>query len=130
MTDCYKPRDECGLSSAIKDAATAKMPLVVRGAGSKSAMGRPLGGYAMPLTTERMRGVSLYEPTELVIGALPGTPVSEIDRMLAKHNQMLPFEPMDHRVLFGRAQSRQSEVLSPGMFRVRVVSRSELVATA
>ena len=36
MTDCYKPRDECGLSSAIKDAATAKMPLVVRGAGSKS----------------------------------------------------------------------------------------------
>ena len=46
MTDCYKPRDECGLSSAIKDAATAKMPLVVRGAGSKSAMGRPLGGYA------------------------------------------------------------------------------------
>jgi len=41
MTDCYKPRDECGLSSAIKDAATAKMPLVVRGAGSKSAMGRP-----------------------------------------------------------------------------------------
>ena len=101
MTDCYKPRDECGLSSAIKDAATAKMPLVVRGAGSKSAMGRPLGGYAMPLTTERMRGVSLYEPTELVIGALPGTPVSEIDRMLAKHNQMLPFEPMDHRVLFG-----------------------------
>ena len=43
MTDCYKPRDECGLSSAIKDAATAKMPLVVRGAGSKSAMGRPLG---------------------------------------------------------------------------------------
>ncbi|HPR06182.1 MAG TPA: FAD-binding protein, partial [Denitromonas sp.] len=101
MTDCYKPRDECGLSSAIKDAATAKMPLVVRGAGSKSAMGRPLGGYAMSLTTERMRGVSLYEPTELVIGALPGTPVSEIDRMLAKHNQMLPFEPMDHRVLFG-----------------------------
>ena len=69
------------------------MPLVVRGAGSKSAMGRPLGGYAMSLTTERMRGVSLYEPTELVIGALPGTPVSEIDRMLAKHNQMLPFEP-------------------------------------
>ena len=34
MTDCYKPRDECGLSSAIKDAATAKMPLVVRGAES------------------------------------------------------------------------------------------------
>ena len=121
MTDCYKPRDECGLSSAIKDAATAKMPLVVRGAGSKSAMGRPLGGYAMPLTTERMRGVSLYEPTELVIGALPGTPVSEIDRMLAKHNQMLPFEPMDHRVLFGTsAEQSKAEAAGDDILRLCV----------
>lgn len=100
MTDCLKPRDEYGLSDAIRTAVAAKMPLVVRGAGSKSAMGRP-SGYAMPVTTERMRGVAFYEPTELVIGALPGTPVSEIDRMLAMHNQMLPFEPMDHRALFG-----------------------------
>ena len=104
MTDCYKPRDECGLSSAIKDAATAKMPLVVRRQ-LQVGDGPTAGGYAMPLTTERMRGVSLYEPTELVIGALPGTPVSEIDRMLAKHNQMLPFEPMDHRVCSGRARA-------------------------
>lgn len=100
MTECFKPRDEEGLSHSIGMAAAAKMPLVVRGAGSKSGMGRP-HSHAMPLTTQRMRGISVYEPTELVIGALPGTPLSEICQTLAEHNQMLPFEPMDHRLLFG-----------------------------
>ncbi len=100
MSGDLKPRDEKNLSESIRMAAAAKMPLIVSGAGSKSGIGRP-NGYAMSVTTQRMQGVSLYEPTELVIGALPGTPLSEINQTLATQNQMLPFEPMDYRPILG-----------------------------
>ncbi|MBV5269574.1 MAG: FAD-binding protein [Afipia sp.] len=105
MSGDLKPRDEKNLSESIRMAAAEKMPLIVSGAGSKSGIGRP-HGYAMSVTTQRMQGISLYEPTELVIGALPGTPLSEINQTLATQNQMLPFEPMDYRpILGGRHES-------------------------
>ena len=47
------------------------------------------------------RGVTLYEPAELVIAAKSGTPVSELVRVLAERGQELPFEPMDYRPLLG-----------------------------
>ncbi len=100
MSGDLKPHDEKSLSESIKMAGAWNAPLVVRGAGSKSQIGRP-NGYATSVTTQRMRGVSIYEPTELVIGALPGTALSEINETLASRNQMLPFEPMDYRALLG-----------------------------
>lgn len=39
------------------------------------------------------RGVIGYEPTELVITARAGTPLVEIETVLAKESQMLAFEP-------------------------------------
>ncbi len=38
-------------------------------------------------------GVINHEPTELVITACSGTPLSEVESVLAQHNQMLAFEP-------------------------------------
>jgi glycolate oxidase FAD binding subunit len=48
-----------------------------------------------------VNGVVDYEPTELVVTVRGGTPLSELEARLAEQNQMLPFEPMDHRALFG-----------------------------
>ncbi len=42
-----------------------------------------------------MRGISLYEPSELVMSARAGTPVSQLEVELASRGQMLPFEPID-----------------------------------
>jgi glycolate oxidase FAD binding subunit len=39
------------------------------------------------------RGIVHYEPSELIITARAGTPLTEIEAALAAHNQMLPFEP-------------------------------------
>lgn len=43
----------------------------------------------------------MYEPEELVLSAGPGTPMREIETLLAAHNQALAFEPPDFGVLFG-----------------------------
>jgi FAD/FMN-containing dehydrogenase len=49
----------------------------------------------------RAGGVELYEPGALTIVVKAGTPLAEIEALLAKENQRLPFEPMDHRALLG-----------------------------
>jgi glycolate oxidase FAD binding subunit len=39
------------------------------------------------------RGIVSYEPSELVVTARAGTPLAEIEAVLAEHGQLLPFEP-------------------------------------
>ena len=45
----------------------------------------------------RMTGVTLYEPAELVVSAKSGTPLEEVETILAGSRQRLAFEPMDHQ---------------------------------
>jgi len=75
----------------IRAAAADKRPLRMRGGGSKDFYGNELHGEL--LDTRGHAGVVAYEPTELVISARCGTPLSEIQEILDKKNQMLPFEP-------------------------------------
>jgi glycolate oxidase FAD binding subunit len=49
----------------------------------------------------RLSGITNYDPSELVMAARAGTPLAEIEAALAENNQMLTFEPMDHRALLG-----------------------------
>jgi glycolate oxidase FAD binding subunit len=53
------------------------------------------------LETSGLGGVRLYEPGALTIVAGAGTPLVEIEALLVKEGQYLPFEPMDHRALMG-----------------------------
>ncbi|RJG07135.1 glycolate oxidase subunit GlcE [Noviherbaspirillum cavernae] len=68
-----------------------KTPLRIRGGGSKDWYGQSLQGEV--LDTRGYRGIVDYESTELVITARCGTPLAEIERVLAAENQMLAFEP-------------------------------------
>lgn len=47
------------------------------------------------LSTAGLKGVTLYEPTEMIMSARAGTPVYEIESILAARGQMLAFEPID-----------------------------------
>ena len=72
-------------------AASGAQPLQIRGGGSKHWYGqRPTGEL---LDTGGYSGIVEYEPTELVITARCGTPLSEIDAVLAANHQVLAFEP-------------------------------------
>ncbi|TFW10381.1 FAD-binding protein, partial [Oxalobacteraceae bacterium OM1] len=75
----------------IAEAAVSKTPLRIRGGGTKDWYGQRLEGDI--LDTRSYAGIVDYEPTELVITARAGTPLSEVEAVLAEHDQMLAFEP-------------------------------------
>jgi glycolate oxidase FAD binding subunit len=87
------PTSEAELAAALADAAA---PLRVQGGGTRGMAGQ--GGV---LSTADLRGITLYEPGALTLVAAAGTPVAEIEAVLARDNQRLAFEPMDHRGLLG-----------------------------
>ena len=87
MTDQH----EKDIAAQVRAAAADVIPLVIHGGGSKHFLGRPSKGTILDVTG--LRGIVRYEPTELVITARAGTPLSEIETALQERGQMLPFEP-------------------------------------
>ncbi|MEW6354534.1 MAG: glycolate oxidase subunit GlcE, partial [Pseudomonadota bacterium] len=79
------------LQERVREAFARRAPLQISGGGSKNFYGRAPSGA--PLQVGAHRGVIHYLPTELVITARAGTPLTEIETLLAEHRQMLPFEP-------------------------------------
>jgi glycolate oxidase FAD binding subunit len=75
----------------VRAAADGKRALRIRGGGSKDWYGQRLEGEI--LDTRAYAGIVDYEPTELVITARCGTPLAEIEAVLAERRQMLAFEP-------------------------------------
>ena len=75
----------------VHDAAERQQPLCIRGGGSKDFYGGARAGEVLDTTV--YRGVISYEPTELVVVARAGTPLAELEAVLAERGQCLPFEP-------------------------------------
>ncbi|MEX2167370.1 MAG: glycolate oxidase subunit GlcE [Methyloceanibacter sp.] len=84
----------------VAEAVDTRTPLEVMGRGTKREIGRPVGSGSV-VSTERMVGVPLYEPSELVLVAQAGTPLRQIETMLAENEQGLPFEPVDLGPILG-----------------------------
>jgi len=77
--------------SIILRAAADRAPLRIRGGGSKDFLGQGFEGTL--LDTRPLAGILSYEPTELFVTALAGTPLAQIESVLAERGQMLAFEP-------------------------------------
>jgi glycolate oxidase FAD binding subunit len=93
------PADPAEVEAAIAEAAATKTPLAITGLGSKAGLGRPTN--ALRLDLSRLNGVTFYEPEELALSALAGTPIATIEALLAEHHQELAFEPMSFGALYG-----------------------------
>lgn len=107
MDEILKPATEWELKSMIGSLIEHKIPVEVLGRGTKREIGRPLSS-TIGLTTSAFRGVSLYEPSELVMSVRAGTTVSQIEVELASRGQMLPFEPVDYGPILGTEAGGQT----------------------
>ena len=103
--DVLAPRDEADLVEAVAAAVAEGSALAVEGEGSKRGFGHAIEARRR-LSTAAMRGVSLYEPAELVLTAGAGTPLREIQGLLDQQGQQLAFEPADYGLILGGAADR------------------------
>ncbi|EEW25204.1 FAD-binding protein [Rhodobacter ferrooxidans] len=90
-----KPATE---AEVVECLAAASGPLRIVGGGT-----RGIGGTrGEVLETGGLAGISLYEPGALTLVAGAGTPLAEVEAVLARAGQRLAFEVPDFRALLGR----------------------------
>jgi len=100
MSEPGVPTCEQDVADAVADALRDGVKLAIGGGGSKAAIGSPVAVRALSMTG--LRGVVDYDPAELVLTVRPGTPLAEVQALVAGSGQMLAFEPFDHGPIFGR----------------------------
>ncbi len=99
------------LLEQVRAALAANTPVLIQGGGTKAFYGRPI--QASVLDTRSHRGIVSYEPTELVVTARAGTPLTELEAVLDDSGQMLAFEPPHFGVK--KAEEGASEATLGGM---------------
>ena len=103
----HRPGSPEELRDLVAWAVAEETPLEVLGNGSKRGLGRPVAA-SLALGLDRLSGISLYEPDELVMTAAAGTPLATIEAELAERGQELAFEPADYGALLGGEPGRQT----------------------
>jgi glycolate oxidase FAD binding subunit len=120
--EIFSPGSEEELAHVV---AGARVPFVVEGSGSKCGLGQPMAELPV-LSLASFNTVKLYEPEELVLEAGAGTPLDQIEALLATANQRLAFEPPDFSRLL---QSNQRGTLG-GMVACALSGPRRLTAGA
>jgi glycolate oxidase FAD binding subunit len=101
----FTPTSAAEVLDSMRWAVSEEAPVEILGHGSKRGIGRPAQTeHVIDLST--ISGVTLYEPEELVLSARAGTPLAEIEAILAENRQELAFEPMDYGPLLGGEAGR------------------------
>ncbi len=94
MEEILRPLHEEHISDIIREANANEIPVSIIGNGSKKSVGRPVEAN-QSISMDRLRSITLFQPSEMVISALAGTPVSFIEHRLSHENMELAFEPVD-----------------------------------
>lgn len=84
----FRPASLTDLQSLLRVAPCWR----ARGGGSKSALSAPAKGETV-IELSGLAGVLEYDPDEFTFTALAGTPVADVQNLLAEHGQYLPFDP-------------------------------------
>jgi glycolate oxidase FAD binding subunit len=105
MADTLKARDAKDVEAAVQWLLAHGKAAEIVGHGSKRAIGRP-AQTDVTLDLSGLNGIILYEPEELVLSARAGTPMAEIEALVAAKGQQLAFEPMDCAAILGGPAGR------------------------
>ncbi|HEV7371509.1 glycolate oxidase subunit GlcE [Arenibaculum sp.] len=105
--ETLEPRDAGEVLDALRWAVAEEQPLELVGNGTKRGLGRPFQA-THTLDLSALSGIVSYEPEELVLTVRAGTPLAEVEALLADRRQQLAFEPADWGPLFGAEPGRQT----------------------
>ena len=103
-----RPVDEREFARLLAEATATTTPVALAGAGTKANIGRPINATTQ-LSTRALRGITLYEPSEMVMSARTGTALAQIEDALSARRQMLAFEPIELAPLV-RGQAGQGTI--------------------
>jgi glycolate oxidase FAD binding subunit len=121
-----RPADEREFSRVLAEATATNTPLELTGGTSKREIGRPVN-TAHSVSTKSLRGITLYESSEMVMSARAGTPLSQIEEALAARNQMLAFEPVELAAIAG---GEPGEATIAGIFATNISGSRRIRAGA
>ncbi|WP_373190743.1 glycolate oxidase subunit GlcE [Halomonas sp.] len=79
------------LGERVRQATAEGSPLRIVGGDTKAFYGRAVNGE--PLSTREHRGITTYDPVELIVSVRSGTPLAELEATLAENSQILGCEP-------------------------------------
>lgn len=119
------PHNETDAVYVVRNAAAQGTRLALCGGNTRSGFGNPVSSDEV-LSARGLSGIVDYEPAEMVMTAKAGTPVAEIEAVLAANRQMMAFEPMDHRGIMGTT----GEPTIGGVFAANVSGPRRFVAGA
>ena len=125
MNDMHLPKTETEAADIIRTHADAHRGLAIFGGNTRSGFGNRVEAEAS-LSSRAITGIVAYNPAEMVMTVKAGTPVAEIEAALSAANQMICFEPMDHRAVMGMA----GEPTIGGIFAANVSGPRRYVAGA
>lgn len=87
------PADADALARLLRAAHAHGLQLVARSGGTQLHIGNAPTGVDVVLDLSSLSGVTEYRPRDLTITVAAGTPVAEVQRVLAAEGQMLGLDP-------------------------------------
>ena len=96
----FSPESEQQAQELVQWAAADGRTIAIQGKNTKHGFGMAVSADC-PISLEKLSGILEYYPEELVMRALPGTPLREIVEALAEHRQHLAFEPPALNRMYG-----------------------------
>ncbi len=110
LADANTASGLAALIEQVSEAVANMTPMSIRGGNTKGWYGHRAAGSepGVRVDTRAHAGIVDYEPSELVIVARAGTPLQDVEALLAEHRQMLPFEPPHFALPLASGAARDS----------------------
>lgn len=86
------PENATEIAALLAEAQVAEQAVAPFGGGSSLALGNIPDRVDIGLSTEKVRGVIDYEPTDLTLSVAAGSVFADVQAVLAEHGQTLPIE--------------------------------------
>jgi glycolate oxidase FAD binding subunit len=87
-----KPSSAEVAAQVLKIASARRLKVAIQGGGTRAALGNPLAGFDILLSTERLNSIFEYSQPDLMVGVQAGMKLADLQAELETNGQFLPVE--------------------------------------